>query len=164
MARLPIGSINRAFKKALTEPIVSLYHYNGCGYFDGGCLLLADALVLWSQGDLKLGGFSRRSCIEQGVDHWFVTLDVADKAFMVDANALQTEKAFIRYWIFDEGLGEELIVLKNPIHRKDADSDVPRDLVFSALIARQIADKLGDYPQWRASIEATLKPASICSL
>lgn len=162
MARLPIGSINRAFKKALTEPIVSLYHYNGCGYFDGGCLLLADALVLWSQGDMKIGGFARRSKVEHGVDHWFVNLNVAGKEFLVDANALQTEKAFTRYWLYEELLGEDFIILNNPVHR--VESTVPRDPVFSALIAGQIADKLGDYPQWRTSIETILQPTSICSL
>lgn len=162
MAQLPIASINRAFKKALKEPIVSLYHYNGCGYFDGGCLLLADALVLWSQGDMKIGGFSRLSWIDQGVDHWFVKLNVAGKEFLVDANALQTEKAFTRYWLYDELLGEDFIILDNPVYQ--VESTVPRDPVFSALIAGQIAEKLGDYQQWRGSIEELLEPDETCKM
>ncbi|WP_156675887.1 hypothetical protein [Pseudomonas sp. Leaf58] len=150
MSRLNLSATNKAFKKALSEPIKSLYHYNGCGFFDGGCLLLADALVLWSGGDLKLGGCVREAHKRTiDVDHWFVTTERLDSLLCLDANGLMTPSAFIRYWEHVEALGQIMFRIQ-PSPR--VDGEIPRDLMFSKLLSNQLEQALGPYEQWIAEV------------
>jgi hypothetical protein len=156
MANQSIGAENRRFKKSLYEPVISLYHYNGCGFFDGGCLLLADALVQWSDGDLKLGAIDRVSNkSESGGDHWFVSMDVAGKRFLLDANGLKLPAPYRRYFEREE-VQEPCVFVENPQHNPD--SEVPRDAAFSKVLCDQILAALGPYPLWKADIERVFEP------
>lgn len=157
MSRLRLSTTNKAFRKALAEPVKSLYHYNGCGFFDGGCLLLADALALWSGADLKLGGCVReahRHTID--VDHWFVTTERLGSLLCLDANGLMTLGAFKRHWEHVEALGPVMFrTAPSPI----TGGEIPRDLAFSELLANQVEQALGDYEQWMAAVIKTCASA-----
>lgn len=156
MANQSIAVENRRFRKALYEPVISLYHYNGCGFFDGGCLLLADALVQWSDGDLKLGAIDRVSNkSESGGDHWFVSMNVAGKTFLLDANGLKLPTPYRRYFEREE-VQEPCVFVENPQH--DPDSEVPRDAAFSKVLCDKIRATLGTYPQWKADVARVFDP------
>jgi hypothetical protein len=151
-----IAAVNRQFKKALYEPVISLYHYNGCGFFDGGCLLLADALVQWSDGEMKLGAIDRVSNKrESGGDHWFVSMNVAGRTFLLDANGLKLPAPYRRYFERKE-VREPCVFLENPQH--DPNSEVPRDAAFSKIICDQILTALGTYPMWKTEVQRVFEP------
>ena len=149
-----LSQINRGFKAALDQPIISLYHYNGCGFFDGGCLLLADALVEWSGGDIKLAAISR-SRFHGQVDHWVGELNIAGERLFLDANGLQTEQGLLTYWREEEVM-EPVAFIDQPVF--DEAREIPRDRKFSAKIASEICNSLGLYTTWRAKIEHSLQP------
>ncbi|WP_338923821.1 hypothetical protein V0M98_37065 (plasmid) [Pseudomonas silesiensis] len=155
MANHNIAAVNRQFRKALYEPVISLYHYNGCGFFDGGCLLLADALVQWSDGDLNLGAIDRVSNKSESGDHWFVSMNVAGRTFLLDANGLKLPAPYRRYFEKEE-VREPCVFLENPQHKPD--SEVPRDAAFSKILCNQLITALGTYPHWKAEVQRVFEP------
>lgn len=153
-----LKQINRGFKAALKEPVELLYHNLDCGFFDGGCLILADALALWSHGNLTLGACRRvRYSI---VDHWFVCMNIGDKNLVIDADGLKDEKAYLRF-IEKNELREPGVIIDSPIH--EPDSDIPRDEHVSAIVAVQIQAALGCYKAWKHKVEAALCQESALS-
>jgi hypothetical protein len=151
-----LSKINRVFKEALTEPVIALYHYNGCGFFDGGCLLLAHALHLWSKESLKMAGCVREIIQDQTqVDHWFVTAQIGGKSYYLDANGLMKPAVFLRYWMESEGLGP-ILRCDNP--EPDQSGEAPWDPSFSALLATQIEAALGPYTCWLEQVSGLLSP------
>lgn len=142
------------FKKALHQPVISLFHYNGCGFFDGGCLLLADALVEWSGGDIKLAAISRSRFYGQ-VDHWVGELNIAGERLFLDANGLQTEQSLLTYW-HEEEVMEPVALIDQPVF--DEAREIPRDRQFSAKIANEIGDSIGLYATWKAKLEQNFQP------
>jgi hypothetical protein len=157
MANQNIAAVNRRFKKALHEPVISLYHYNGAGFFDGGCLLLADALVQWSQGDLKLGAIGRlnTTTYKAQCDHWFVSMDVAGKTLLLDANGLKMPKPYCMHYAKNE-VGTPCIFIANAQH--EPNSEVPRDAAFSKILCDQIVAALGTYHLWKADVARVYEP------
>lgn len=155
-----LSKINRAFKGALDQPIISLYHYNGCGFFDGGCLLLADALVEWSGGDIKLAALARTRFGGE-VDHWVGELELAGETVYLDANGVQSESKLLSYWASEE-LMEPVMLLASP--QFDEAREIPRDLDFSHRVACEILGALGPYKAWRTQIDRAVMPDAAPSM
>lgn len=149
-----LNRINRAFKKALDQPIISLYHYNGCGFFDGGCLLLADALVEWSGGGIKLAAIARTR-FGDAIDHWVGEFEVAGEKLYIDANGVQSESSLISYWEIEE-LREPVMLVASPQY--DEAREIPRDAVFSHRIASGILEALGPYSAWEMKLHQAVRP------
>lgn len=143
---------NKAFSKAMEAPVVALYHYNGCGFFDGGCLLLADALNIWSSGQIQLAAMGR-SRFKGLVDHWVGSFGVAGQEFFIDANGVQTQKALLRYWE-EEELMETSDMIDSPAY--DPERGIPRDLEFSKQLAGQLETALGSFKQWLIQLDRSL--------
>lgn len=154
LSLLAMKQASRGFKKALHQPVISLFNYNGCGFFDGGCLLLADALVSWSGGEIKLAAIARSRFSGQ-VDHWMGELNVAGERLFLDANGLQTEAGLLSYWEREE-LREPVDLMPNPVF--DEASEIPRDGHFSQRIAGEIEQALGTFATWKSKVIRAFEP------
>lgn len=145
--------INREFQGALEKSVVSLYHYNGCGFFDGGCLLLADALVEWGAGCIQLAAIVRER-FGGSIDHWVVKFDLAGETVYLDANGVQDAPKLLRYWSTEE-LHERVMLVASPVY--DEHSEIPRDLDFSRRLAGEILVALGPYAAWKAKLDLAVE-------
>ena len=154
MANHNIAAVNRRFRKSLDKSWDTLNDYNRCGFFDGGCLLFAEALVQWSDGDMKLGAIGRTRLSGQ-CDHYFVSMDVAGKTFLLDANGLKLKTPYRRYWEKEE-LWEPASFIENPQH--DPESGIPKDAAFSKILCDELIAELGTYSQWKADVELVFEP------
>lgn len=65
-----------------------------CGWLDGGCLILRDALVQWGNGYLHPGASHRTHRSITFVDHGFAWLDVMGHRLFIDGDGIQEESAF----------------------------------------------------------------------
>jgi|GEM_PF-3667829 len=67
-----------------------------CGWLDGGCLVLSDALVRWSGGTLRPGGTLRAKEDRLFLDHAFAWIVVDGAPCILDGDGLQSEYALRR--------------------------------------------------------------------
>lgn len=155
-----LSRINKYFKTALDQPVISLYHYNGCGFFDGGCLLLADAMVEWSGGDIKLAAIARTRFAGE-VDHWIGELELAGERFFLDANGIQTAEQLLSFWEAEE-LREPVMLMASP--QFDEAREIPRDIAFSKRLATELLEALGSYSKWKSRVLAEIAPDESPSL
>jgi hypothetical protein len=151
-----LNRISQSLRLSLEDLVEKVYDYNGCGFFDGGCLLLADALVQWSAGDIKPAGIVRTRFAGQ-VDHWVGALKLEGEVVFIDANGFQDKRQLLDYWETDECLGPMMLV-DSP--QFDEEGEVPRDPVFSAKLASELTGVLGSYENWRAVLQKGLTQAS----
>lgn len=63
----------------------------GCGWLNGGCMILSHALVAWSQGALQQGACLRSKNGMKYVDHAFAWCTVDGERWLFDGDGLQLE-------------------------------------------------------------------------
>jgi hypothetical protein len=61
----------------------------GCGWMDGGCLILREALIFWSEGTLHAGASIRSRQSRAYVDHGFAWLEDSNRRILLDGDGVQ---------------------------------------------------------------------------
>lgn len=89
---VPFGRALRRFLLS-REPLALLPE---CGWLDGGCLVLRDALVTWGQGALHPGATLRSNGERLFVDHGFTWLELGGRRVIVDGDGVQDEHGLRR--------------------------------------------------------------------
>ena len=82
---LPFG---RALRRYL-QSAQALELLPGCGWLDGGCLILRDALTHWSKGALRAGASVRSHRSVTYVDHGFAWFEANGQRILLDGDGLQ---------------------------------------------------------------------------
>jgi hypothetical protein len=113
---------------------------HGCGWLDGGCLIFAKALHLWSDGAIKI--FSINGLFSDGtliVDHAVGIIHVEGAPFPVciDANGVGSQ---------DDALSSLFI---RPGHSLTpfpfGESEIPEDIGLSKTLSKLLQERFGDF-------------------
>ena len=120
-------SVARFLRRIWSEDMIS--HLDGCGWQDGGCFLLAEAISMWSGGKYKIFMLVNES---SRCDHAVVRVS---RNLYFDSDGLFTEKDILSKHKEYEGVH---VVLRR-YHDGFELRDVPRDPVVSKEIAGSIS-------------------------
>lgn len=138
MNHLPFG---RALHRFLQSNGV-LALLPGCGWLDGGCLILREALVQWGSGELSPGVSARTREAKSFVDHGFAWLDLNGQRIILDGDGVQDEEGLQRKLELLEG------VRPSQIHFGQHSSVVAGILVdqsASTLLADRLSRRFGRF-------------------
>lgn len=130
----PFGKALRRFLNS-GEPIALL---PGCGWVDGGCFILREALILWSNDELNPGATLRRRGDRLYVDHGFAWIDVGAGRVLVDGDGLQDEEGLRRKLEHLEGVRlPEVRYARCTEHAVGIPVDVARSKALAELLRRR---------------------------
>lgn len=146
----------------------------GCGWMDGGCLILAAALRTWSQGKLGVAAWMRECAhTDDGllVDHYAATVLDEDVLVLLDGDGLGTYGDFTAKMGLEQASEGFLVVDAMPYfemacagRRPDVEANLyPNNPVPE--LARRLGNAFGDFSMdriWLGWPERSLNDASMC--
>lgn len=124
------------------------------GWMDGGCRILADALVSWSEGDIRLVITGSE---EKGVSHAAGAMPLGNArdamAVLLDADGVSAPEDMVeKLRALESSHGERLLALG--AKAESMADNLLSDSALSVRIGRMLAMRLGPYEAWKESVRA----------
>ena len=123
------------------------------GWMDGGCRILAEAMVNWSAGDIRL---AVTGSDEKGVSHAVGAMPLGSSpgamAVLLDADGVSAPEDLVHKLESLEASGGER-VLALGVRAETLAETLPADPALSARLSRMLEMRLGPYSKWKEEVQ-----------